>query len=827
MENKATKKLRELTAVLFCAFFCLTSLAQTEKKEKTAQQKQDEQGAALKKWFDEGDIVIEGYVEDWKPSSSKNNSGETQAALCIKVKINRILKGSVNIGYINIKTSGRSNEYVPENTTPEKRIFPENWGSSIYYSPQSAFLIKIKKSETQTGECFKTENDGIYFETGQAKTLYIMNGMVNKPFDNSVSIYQMLDKYCNVKIDLAEIQKEKNKRQTVLDSIEVAEYLKHAPKLTEEQKKKYEEGKAKVLQQKKQNQMKKDSANAINELKKKINNISVNNATGCTELYISEYICGQGNNKAIEIYNPTSAAINLTNYSLLIYHGSSYTPTTIALTGTISALSTYVVSKPNASSAILAHTNQTSNNLNFNGDECIVLNKLSSHIDKIGEIGIAIGSGGWTLTPTGSTDNSDLRRKYTISIGDTNWINCKTEWDVFSKDSVSNLGQHVNICGVDPDLNITFANPQVIGGNFEFDIMVSSTGSSTYLNNVYVDLMYGILPFGTHIVSSSNITVTRGTNFNTSTYITPSLGDEGIDSMYIFFATNPSQTSWNRHLVTSTPEQLFHVSMVIANCNHAANIQFIYQGIDASSDNYSGGQFDDPNTTAPITYDTAYYTGSLTTFIPPCSSNPQITGFTGVLSANSVAAGAADNNTGGSESLLTINGSGFGSLRPTVYMKNAVDNNNPQYIPLDPYDLQTWSDTQITLFVPSAMFPPDTAYYPGTGFVYVKPNGATDSAISSTMVQVPYSLLNKAFRSGSVGTNKVRVPFAYRQYLSTTSFSADTSAYDFRFDVTTVTNNTQPNGGINCRALLKQVIEDWACKIPIKYRIGRDTTLTN
>ena len=37
------------------------------------------------------------------------------------------------------------------------------------------------------------------------------------------------------------------------------------------------------------------------------------------DLFISEYIEGSSNNKAIEIYNPTDTAIDLTGYRLEIY----------------------------------------------------------------------------------------------------------------------------------------------------------------------------------------------------------------------------------------------------------------------------------------------------------------------------------------------------------------------------------------------------------------------------------------------------------------------------------------------------------------------------
>ncbi|TDM14236.1 lamin tail domain-containing protein [Macrococcus bovicus] len=48
-------------------------------------------------------------------------------------------------------------------------------------------------------------------------------------------------------------------------------------------------------------------------------------------LIISEYIEGSGYNKAVEIYNPTSAAVDLSTYSLVNFvNGASETTGTVA-----------------------------------------------------------------------------------------------------------------------------------------------------------------------------------------------------------------------------------------------------------------------------------------------------------------------------------------------------------------------------------------------------------------------------------------------------------------------------------------------------------------
>ncbi|AEA44721.1 lamin tail domain-containing protein [Fluviicola taffensis] len=72
---------------------------------------------------------------------------------------------------------------------------------------------------------------------------------------------------------------------------------------------------------------------------------SVANAQDCSKLFISEYVEGWSNNKALEIYNPTSQAINLSGYFVARYSNGSTTATNsnaIQLTGTVAAYSVYV-----------------------------------------------------------------------------------------------------------------------------------------------------------------------------------------------------------------------------------------------------------------------------------------------------------------------------------------------------------------------------------------------------------------------------------------------------------------------------------------------------
>ncbi|HET8798214.1 MAG TPA: lamin tail domain-containing protein, partial [Thermoanaerobaculia bacterium] len=66
------------------------------------------------------------------------------------------------------------------------------------------------------------------------------------------------------------------------------------------------------------------------------------------DVLISEYVEGTSNNKAIELYNPTASAINLSTgqYRLeYFFNGSGTAGTTITLTGSIPAGGVYVIAQ--------------------------------------------------------------------------------------------------------------------------------------------------------------------------------------------------------------------------------------------------------------------------------------------------------------------------------------------------------------------------------------------------------------------------------------------------------------------------------------------------
>lgn len=117
-----------------------------------------------------------------------------------------------------------------------------------------------------------------------------------------------------------------------------------------------------------------------------------------TDLIISEYVEGSSNNKYIEIYNGTGATVDLTNYKLRLYaNGGTTTTSDVTLSGTLTNGSVIVYKN---SQAILSVPNAITNAaLNYNGDDAIVLYKIStnSNVDIFGVIGNDPGSA-WTAT---------------------------------------------------------------------------------------------------------------------------------------------------------------------------------------------------------------------------------------------------------------------------------------------------------------------------------------------------------------------------------------------------------------------------------------------
>lgn len=159
------------------------------------------------------------------------------------------------------------------------------------------------------------------------------------------------------------------------------------------------------------------------------------------ELFISEYVEGSGNNKALELYNPGDAAIDLAGYALKVYfNGSTNVGTTINLQGSVPAGGTFVYASSSAVPELVALANQTSGASLWNGDDAITLTKDGAVIDSFGQLGFDPGSA-WGEGDL-ATANRTLRRTaafYDLDTGDV--FDPSVQWLGFAQDDFSDLGQ--------------------------------------------------------------------------------------------------------------------------------------------------------------------------------------------------------------------------------------------------------------------------------------------------------------------------------------------------------------------------------------------------
>ncbi|MEC9209008.1 MAG: T9SS type A sorting domain-containing protein [Bacteroidota bacterium] len=213
--------------------------------------------------------------------------------------------------------------------------------------------------------------------------------------------------------------------------------------------------------------------------------------TDCSELFISEYVEGSGNNKALEIYNPTSNTIDLSSYIVIRYSNgatSASSANAIQLVGDVSPDDVHVgvIEKLNPSGvgnevpvadalqvkadAFYCPDYNTSNAWYWNGNDAIVLAKGSVSaisnaiiVDVFGKVGedpiggwTNIASSGFTSSGYSWTQDHTLIRKSTVLSGDTDPVdlfNAGLEWDSIPEDTWDNLGSHACDCAGSTAIN--------------------------------------------------------------------------------------------------------------------------------------------------------------------------------------------------------------------------------------------------------------------------------------------------------------------------------------------------------------------------------------
>lgn len=170
----------------------------------------------------------------------------------------------------------------------------------------------------------------------------------------------------------------------------------------------------------------------------------------CSDLFFSEYIEGTSNNKALEVYNPTTDTIDLSVYHIYRYtNGGAVQSDTLYMTGMLFPGQTYNIVNPSADSMNLEIYADTTHTITFyNGDDPLYLFNGITLIDVIGEATGTDPGVNWPVD-TGATSEFTLVRKPTVFSGTTSWTAGATQWDVYAQNDFTHFNSHtINTCPV-------------------------------------------------------------------------------------------------------------------------------------------------------------------------------------------------------------------------------------------------------------------------------------------------------------------------------------------------------------------------------------------
>lgn len=201
-------------------------------------------------------------------------------------------------------------------------------------------------------------------------------------------------------------------------------------------------------------------------------------------LYFSEYIEGSSNNKALEIYNGTGAALDMTNFIIKTgYNGNGWTGAYNFPEGTvIENGDVFVIANADADSLIIEVAdqilayNESGYLMAYNGDDaralCQIVDGDTLLLDIIGIPDEDPGSGWDVAGVAAATANHTLVRKSGIYEGTDDWATSagtdadNSQWIVYDEDTFNYLGYH----NPDPVINVTFQvdmSVQQQMGNFD------------------------------------------------------------------------------------------------------------------------------------------------------------------------------------------------------------------------------------------------------------------------------------------------------------------------------------------------------------------------
>jgi hypothetical protein len=270
-------------------------------------------------------------------------------------------------------------------------------------------------------------------------------------------------------------------------------------------------------------------------------------------VFISEYIEGSSNNKAIEIYNGTGAELDLTGFSVQkSSNGDGAWGSEEVLSGTLAAGDVFVIANASADAAILDVADVTSTVTYFNGNDAVGLFYNGTLIDVIG---VPSEDVIWDVAGvTEAAANHTLVRRYPeVIIGNTDWVASAgtnaddSEWIVNDQDDFTGIGWH-GTAPTEPAISNVAINPMSVTSTDA--VSVSATVVDPNGTIASVTLNWGTVS-GT-LDNAINMSVSVDDTYVTDTDI-PAQADGTTVYYEIVAVDNDAET-------TTTPEMMYEVS---------------------------------------------------------------------------------------------------------------------------------------------------------------------------------------------------------------------------------------------------------------------------
>lgn len=349
------------------------------------------------------------------------------------------------------------------------------------------------------------------------------------------------------------------------------------------------------------------------------------------------------------------------------------------------------------------------------------------------------------------------------------------------------------------DLTLSFGNQKTTGTSpryFEFDVLASANTNTTYFDNCLIRVQYSANAFGSSIVANNKVIITKGSAFNSTTYIDPNANaiDQTPNTIGIAFGTDFKLSSWNRTLLTTSNQQLLHIKIEIQNCENTG-IDFVDQTFTPNFSFYTNTA-NAPQPLETISYENTYYKNPLNIML----CEVKITDFTSPIN-------------GGIGEILEIKGSNFGSVRGNgqVKFRNADVAGFPYIQKINSSDSVLWSDTLIKIKMPSRIdsILNNLDNTPGTGNFIVK-NNTNDSAISNLNgSNQPFKVYYSIYSRTIANDQKLKLNLKNQNGKGGYTIQLDTSISNY-------------SERMMC---LTKAVKEWRCYTAVNWIIGKDTTM--